>query len=95
MILSNTILARNHSGRRDCVGPVTSLGNNLLGDPTGCAITLRPTDLTGDPGLGDFTDNGTPGNDHFPLLPAMMPSVHLPINWGSHRSGAAISGRLS
>jgi hypothetical protein len=46
---------------------VTSLGHNLIGDPTGCAITLQPADLTGDPGLGTFTDNGTPGNGHIPL----------------------------
>ena len=51
-----------------CSGSVTSLGNNLIGDPTGCTITLQASDLTGDPGLGDFTDNGTPGNGHFPLL---------------------------
>jgi hypothetical protein len=44
------------------------LGNNLIGDPTGCTIDLQPSDLTGDPGLGDFTDDGTPGNGHFPLL---------------------------
>jgi hypothetical protein len=70
-LLMNTILARN-SGTRgvpDCFGPVTSLGHNLIADPTGCGITLQPTDLTGDPGLGDFTDNGTPGNGHFPLQP--------------------------
>jgi hypothetical protein len=75
--LQNTLLARNRvatlspSGGqvRDCVGPVTSLGHNLVGDPTGCAIDLQPTDLTGDPGLGDFTDDGTPGHGHFPLLP--------------------------
>src|SRR5262245_37796818 len=50
----------------DCTGLVTSLGNNLIGNPTftGCTITLQPTDLTGDPGLGTFTDNGTPGNGH-------------------------------
>jgi hypothetical protein len=70
--LQNTILALNMvalSGRGpDCSGPVTSLGNNLIGDPTGCTITLQPSDLTGDPGLGDFTDNGKPGNGHFPLL---------------------------
>ena len=70
--LQNTILALNMrglSGRGpDCFGTVTSLGNNLIGDPTGCTITLQPSDLTGDPGLGDFTDNGKPGNGHFPLL---------------------------
>ena len=69
VILTNTILAHNRGGRCDCVGPVISLGNNLIGDPTGCTIILQPTDLTGDPGLGDFTDNGAPGNGHFPLLP--------------------------
>jgi hypothetical protein len=71
--LQNTILALNMVGLfgrgPDCFGTVTSLGNNLIGDPTGCTITLEPSDLTGDPGLGDFTDNGKPGNGHFPLLP--------------------------
>jgi hypothetical protein len=70
-LLQNTLLARNvGSGGHgpDCVGVVTSLGTNLIGDPTGCTITLQPGDLTGDPGLGDFTDNGRPGNGHFPLL---------------------------
>jgi hypothetical protein len=70
-VLVNTILARNRARALvpDCFGAVTSLGTNLIGDPTGCPITLQPTDLTGDPGLGAFTDNGTPGNGHFPLLP--------------------------
>jgi hypothetical protein len=65
-----TILARNTQDAGigpDCFGAVTSLGTNLIGDPTGCTITLRASDLTGDPGLGAFTDNGTPGNGHFPL----------------------------
>jgi hypothetical protein len=65
-ILTNTILARNDS---DCDGRVTSLGHNLIGEiPTDCMIILQPTDLTGDPGLGPFEDDGTPGNGHFPLL---------------------------
>jgi len=50
-----------HSGKR--------LSLTELNNPTGCAITLQPTDLIGDPGLGLFTDNGTPGNGHYPLLP--------------------------
>ena len=54
---------------QDCRGPVTSLGHNLIGNPAGCGIVLQPSDLTGDPGLGAFTDNGLPGNGHFPLLP--------------------------
>jgi hypothetical protein len=72
--LQNTILARNtvpmgpFSQGPDCFGPVTSLGNNLIGDPTGCTITLQLSDLTDDPGLDAFTDDGTPGNGHFPLL---------------------------
>jgi hypothetical protein len=68
--LQNTIVARNTAdlGGPDCSGSVTSQGNNLVGDPTGCTITLQATDLTGDPGLDDFTDDGTPGNGHFPLL---------------------------
>ena len=53
----------------ECHGAVTSLGHNLIGDPTGCTITLLPSDLTGDPGFGPFTDTGRPGTGHFPLLP--------------------------
>jgi len=71
VVLLNTLLARNtpeRAGAPDCAGPITSLGYNLIGDPTGCDITLEPTDLTGDPGLGAFADNGRPGNGHFPLL---------------------------
>jgi hypothetical protein len=68
LILQNTIIANNEGDPTDCRGVITSLGNNLIGDPTGCDITLEPTDLTGDPGLGTFTDNGSPGNGHFPLL---------------------------
>jgi hypothetical protein len=67
VLLQNTIIARNDFSRgpSDCSGPVTSLGNNLMG--TGC-VPLQPSDRTGDPGLDTFTDNGTPGNGHFPLL---------------------------
>jgi hypothetical protein len=69
-ILQNTILARNTGEpiSHDCGGPVISLGHNLIGDPTGCTIPLQPTDLTGDPGLDTFIDDGTPGNGHLPLL---------------------------
>jgi hypothetical protein len=66
-ILQNTILAHTGSGRT-CTGAVTSLGNNLISDPTGCTIALQPGDLTGDAGLDAFADNGQPGNTHFPLL---------------------------
>ena len=74
-VLVNTILAGNtsyHSGdSANCEGAITSQGNNLIGEPSGCTITLLPgaSDLTGDPGLDMFTDDETPGNGHFPLLP--------------------------
>jgi hypothetical protein len=42
----------------ECFGTITSLGNNLIGDPSGCAINLQPSDLTGDPGLGSFVGGG-------------------------------------
>src|SRR5262249_14341216 len=70
--LQNTIVARNTDSNgipvRDCTGTVASGGNNIIGNPVGCAIDLQPSDITGDPGLGPFTDNGRPGNGHFPLL---------------------------
>jgi hypothetical protein len=75
VLLLNTILAQNIDPSPallfapDCAGSITSLGTNLIGDPTGCTITLQPSDLTGDPGLDAFTDTGRPGNGHFPLLP--------------------------
>ena len=71
--MQNTIVALNtaiFTSSKDCFGTVTSLGTNLIGDLTGCTIT-RPQgggDLTGDPGLDTFTDDGTPGHRHFPLL---------------------------
>jgi hypothetical protein len=67
--LQNTILARNtaQSGP-DCRGLITSEGNNLLGDLSDCTITLQSSDLTGDPSLDAFTDDGTPGHGYFPLL---------------------------
>jgi hypothetical protein len=68
-LVQNTIIARILQGVQDCAGPIRSLGNNLIGDVTGCSIILQPSDLIGDPGLGQYTDNGNPGNGHFPLLP--------------------------
>ena len=71
--LQNTVLADNTAevGMRDCSnrsGLIRSLGNNLIGDPTSCTITLQPSDLTGDAGLGAFVDPGTPGSGRVPLL---------------------------
>ena len=75
VVLLNTILALNTAEipppfrSPDCSGRLTSLDNNLIGDLTNCTITLQSSDLTGDPGLDAFTDDATPGNGHFPLLP--------------------------
>jgi hypothetical protein len=55
VLVQNTILALNSEGSpslpSDCRGMITSQGHNLIGDTTGCTITLRATDLTGDPGF--------------------------------------------
>jgi hypothetical protein len=59
--LQNTIVDQ-------CSGPIASLGNNVIGDLTDCGINLRSSDLTGDPGLAVFIDDGTPGGGRFPLL---------------------------
>jgi hypothetical protein len=78
--LQNTILARNTSTDRDgtpgagfgpdCLGTITSLGNNVIGDTTDCTIDLSSTDHVGDAGLGVFAnDSGTTGRGHIPLLP--------------------------
>ena len=74
--LQNAVVALNTSDRMggnsaffwDCGGPVTSLGNNLIGALDGCTLGLSPSDLIGDPGLDSFVENGPPGNGHFPLL---------------------------
>ncbi|HSX81289.1 MAG TPA: hypothetical protein VLQ80_22320 [Candidatus Saccharimonadia bacterium] len=50
--VQNTILALNTQS--DCAGTITSLGTNLIGDPTGCTITLQASDLTGDPGFDAY-----------------------------------------
>jgi hypothetical protein len=71
--LQNSIVARNtlnFTTPWDCDGPVTSVDHSLIGTIAGCTVTLHPTDLIGDPGLGAYTDNGTAGNGHFPLLPS-------------------------
>jgi hypothetical protein len=67
--LKNTVVARNRVWAEfepgpDCLGSITSLGNNFIGDPTGCTIALQTTDKTGDPGLGGLINNGTPGGGH-------------------------------
>ena len=66
----NTIVALNISvffesiNGFDCDGgPITSLGNNIIGTLSGCTIDLQGTDFVGDPGLDDFAQT------YYPLLP--------------------------
>ena len=94
VILQYTILSVNSSRLpqfcRECFGPITSLGNNIIGDLNVCDINLLSSDLTGDPGLGAFVDDGMPGRGHFPLNPGSQavdagnntsfPSIYLLCN---------------
>src|SRR5687768_8306200 len=72
--LQNTLVALNIDTSTglpsDCfisIRPASfSLGNNLIGDPTHCGFTA--SDRQGDPGLGEFIDDGAPGHGRFPLL---------------------------
>jgi hypothetical protein len=87
--LQNAIVASNVTLEglpSDClglahpIGTITSLGNNIIGNLTGCDIGILPTDSTGDPGLGPFTDDGAPGNGRFPLL-----EISQAINRGNNQ----------
>ncbi len=69
ILVQNTIIAGNTSP--DCLGVIWSLGNNLIGDPSGCTINLQPSDLTGDPGLGALVGAGQgdpAGRAFYPVL---------------------------
>ncbi len=71
IMLQNTIVAGNLNPPPlppDCRGTIVSLGNNLIGNLRGCNINLQPSDLIGDPGLGDFIDDGGPGHGRYPVL---------------------------
>jgi hypothetical protein len=49
---------------------------------------LAASDLTGDPGVGAFVDDGTPGRGHVPLLPASRAIDAIP--WGTNGCGTAV-----
>jgi hypothetical protein len=76
VLVQNTIIAGNSVNSPfatgpDCGGTITSVGNNLVGDPSGCDINLQPTDLTGDPGLGSLVgdeEDALPGQAYYPVL---------------------------
>jgi hypothetical protein len=74
--IQNTTAAGNLSNSafavgQDCFGTILSLGNNLVGDPSGCTIDLQASDRTGDPGLGSLVALGEgdqPGKAFYPVL---------------------------
>ena len=68
--IKGSILASNKpDGNGDCPETATSLGLNLIGDASACPAFLQSTDITGDPLLGGFVDDGSPGHGYYPLLP--------------------------
>src|SRR5206468_4336479 len=72
LTITNSSLSGNSGGQAGAIangGTLTISNSTLSGNITGCAITLGPKDLTEDPGLDLFIDNGIPGHGHFPLLP--------------------------
>ena len=74
--LQNSILAGNPSPviSPDCAGAVTSLGDNLLGNATGCSYAAAAGDHVGsngaaiDPHLSPLRDNGGPTFTHALLI---------------------------
>jgi CSLREA domain-containing protein len=66
--LNNTIVAGNTdlgtTNRPDCQGPVTSLGNNLIGTTRGCGFVPSQGDKVGPALLGPLADNGGPTFTH-------------------------------
>ena len=69
---ANSIIAGNSSGSGDddCNETMTSQGYNIVGEDTGCTVTLTTGDQVGtaaapiDPGLGPLNDNGGPTPTH-------------------------------
>ncbi len=67
--IENSIIANNTASvGPDCFGTLTSQGNTLLGDTAACTYVSASGDFTGDPGLDVYSDDGSAGNGHYPLL---------------------------
>ena len=64
----------------NCVGPLDSLGYNLIQQPGGCTIGGDPTGniLNADPNLGPLQDNGGPTLTHLPGPPLREAGNPLP-----------------
>jgi len=89
--LQDTIVAGNTDASPgaeapDCLGALTSLGHNLIGNLTGCGLVPTGGDKTGvAAGLGSLADNGGPTMTHalLPSSPAIDAGVVIPNVYGS------------
>ena len=103
MTLQNTTVAENTAGSgSDCWGTIGSAGYNLVGDTSGCTLTLGPGDLTDvDTHLGLLV--GAPGVPRYHPLLSGSPAIdtgnpagctdHLGNPLGTDQRGAARVGR--
>ena len=79
--LQNTIVVHNGDATFAlCLGAVTSLGHNLIGDSS-CIVAPQQGDVIGQPdaGLDQLVDDGTPGNAHY-LLVSDSPAIDAANN---------------
>jgi hypothetical protein len=91
MTLRNTILAANSqpAASPDCVGTLTSVGYNLVGNNTGCSFTPTTGDKVGtssspiNPRLGPLQDNGGSSPTHALLLGSPALDAGNPTTPGS------------
>jgi hypothetical protein len=70
--LKNTILDRTLRPEVPlCDGQITSLGHNLFDETSSCnLLAVQSSDLIATADLAPLSDDGTPGNAHYPLLPS-------------------------
>ena len=68
--IENSIIAGNGANEITSISYMaSSIGHNLFGSNIGAEPELQPTDYVGDPRLGQFKNNPSPGNSYLPLLP--------------------------
>ena len=102
--LANSIIAANHTvgggnntSLPDCGGTLTSLGHNLIGNATGCALSAGTGDQLGsnlapiDARLGPLTNNGGPTSTHSLLVGSPAIDAGNPAAPGSGGGACASS----
>ena len=98
MSITNSTIAYNHakyggggfSGNATLQNTILALNTVSIGPGADCLGNCSPSGMTGDPGLDSFTDDGIPGNGHFPLLP-----TSLAINTGNDAACPLWSAEIS